>query len=140
MGTESQEARNWLLSAWPEEARSGRQAFGSRDSLWGGDAQSAEAGDLIKYLLFLTQNVCQDCPFSPWRGLANRRGYILKKKADRMARFSPGKPPYTGECCPWMHISWLVQGRCLHTPAGCPLHHCPESQAVVQGGGLAGSM
>ena len=77
--------------------------------------QSAEDGDLIKYLLFLMQKVCQEDPFSPWRGPANRTGYIKKKKQVEWLVSVQENHPHTGECCPWTHVSWLIQGHCLHT-------------------------
>ena len=141
MGTDSQGNRNRVR--WPAVCLArgdGEQKAGfRRDSLWGGDTQSAEAGYLIKYLL-LCRKCAKKAPFLLGEARLIGQDTLKKKKQVEWLVSVQENHPHTGECCLWTHVSWLVQGHCLHTPAGCPLHHCPESQAVIQGGGLSGSV
>lgn len=74
-----------------KETERGKQAsdgWGGK-SPWEGDTglQRLEVfQSLIKHLPFLTQNICQESPFSPWRGLANRIGYSKTKKEENQSR------------------------------------------------------
>lgn len=123
METEAPEDRSWVMWRTVYLARGnqeGKAGFRRWSISVGRGHTVSKAGDVEKphkYLPFLIQRSHQEGPFSPWRGLANRTGYIKKPKINQVEWLLSVQEhlPDTGECFVWTPVSRPAQGLCLHT-------------------------